>query len=249
METISLYVPFRWTDVHLLRRALSDLGRKTKLVRFAERDTTERENRVNWGRSHPRGALLNSNIVGNKFRELSILRDNGVLVPDSTLERVRTNVGTGIAQWMPRALQHRAASDLLLGTTLTRPAYYVRRVDSVREFRIHVFKVSNSPARYVSIRAGIKVPDPTHSAPHPWIRTLGQGWMFDYGAVCQEHITRTIRDAAKRAVAALQYDFGAVDVGVLANGEPIVFEVNSAPGLANEHTAAAYARHIAARIP
>lgn len=253
METINLYVPHRWTDVHLLRRALTELGRKTKITRFWENDNSESLSRVNWGGRHGRGSALNAEIVGNKYEELKRLADAGVLVPEFTTKRPRAPevAGLEIGQWMPRTIQHRAAIDLLEGLpTGHRPAYYVRRVDSIREFRVHVFRPDPSADHFLSIRAGVKVPAPG-TTQHPWIRTLGAGWMFDYGDACQQHITRAVRNIAKAAVKALYYDFGAVDIGILNDecNTPIVFEVNSAPGLANGNTAAAYARHIAARIP
>lgn len=251
METINLYVPHRWTDVHLLRRALAERGRKTRLVRHWERDDTDYSTRVNWGGRHGRGAALNNSIVGNKYQELRALDNAGVFVPEHTTRRpiLPQVIGTEPGMWLPRTLQHRAAVDLLAGIAAgQRPAFFVRRVDSIREFRIHVFRPDPNVDRFLSIRAGLKVPVEGET-PHPWIRTLGAGWRFDYGEVCQQHITRAVRNVAKAAVKALGYDFGAVDVGVLNDGRAIVFEVNSAPGLANEHTAAAYARHIAARMP
>ena len=43
---------------------------------------------------------------------------------------------------------------------------------------------------------------------------------------------------------AVGYDFGAVDVGIMADGSPIVFEVNSSPGM-GPVTQQSYAQYIA----
>lgn len=255
-ETINIYCPQRWTDIHLLRRALRTIGRDTLLIRDGEaaRRIPRGAIWVSWGGVFPYGESLNGGLIRNKFRELVRMREAGVSVPDHFCgPRPRTGGVEGImgqepGQWLARSFQHRAARDLL--GDVTTPSFWTRRYHCTHEFRIHVFRTverDTGDIVYRSVRAGLKVQNREDA--HPWIRTLKQGWNVDYGTACQERITRTVRDAAKRAVEALDYDFGAVDVGVVQDGTPLVFEVNSAPGLATEATATKYAQHIAARFP
>lgn len=249
-EKIVIYAPNRWTNVHLLRTALKERGRETLLVRRANEDVSSHLSRVNWGARHPSGAALNADIPGNKHRELTILRNYNVVTPLFVVERPAV-IGLEVGQWLPRTLQHRAAVDLLSMTSEQMPIrpFYVQRLETLYEFRIHCFRPDPNESRYVSIRAGLKVK--ARADAHPWIRTLATGWNTEYGTPCQDLLKRyrAVRIAAKNAVAALGLDFGAVDVAITPSGGVVVFEVNSAPGLANKVTAAAYARHIDARMP
>lgn len=190
---------------------------------------------INWGsycKGNVTGAgkLWNGNVFHNKFEELRRLNDAGIPVP--SIERVRPATG----EWLARRFHHVGADDLLAGLKIG--DYYAKWIpDVVREFRVHVFNGH-------SIRAGMKVPRDGVKQ-HPRFRSYDGGWKLDYGNICQDHITNRVRMAAKDAVAALKYDFGAVDVGLRADGSVVVFEVNSAPGLEGV-TIEAYARHFAA---
>lgn len=75
-----------------------------------------------------------------------------------------------------------------------------------------------------------------------WIRSWDSGWrmVWQEGAVKQRH-----RDIAHQAVSALGLDFGAVDIGELADGTLLVLEVNRAPGIEGS-TLEAYANAIEA---
>lgn len=125
-----------------------------------------------------------------------------------------------MAGYLARLYKHQEANDLL--ANLERGDYYVQFVPVTSEFRIHVLGGA-------SIRAGIKVPRVDN--PHPRFRSWQAGWKLDYGGPCQQVIRQRVRDAAKAAVAALGYDFGAVDLGVKEDGTAVVWEVNTAPGL------------------
>lgn len=172
---------------------------------------------VNWGETYPaqvqKGArVLNPRMTFNKLKELTRLELKGVKVPRFSY--------TEKPGWVGRMHKHTGGEDLLHPPL--NPAFYVQRLNVVREFRIHVFGG-------ISIRAGMKVP--RVADPHPWVRSYDGGWKLDYGEVCQKYLKQKVRDAAKAAVAALELDFGAVDVGLLADGTVVVFEVNKAPGL------------------
>lgn len=160
----------------------------------------------------------------DKLHEMRVLTDAGVAVPPHSKHPK--------PGWLARSFRHRSGSDLLRGG---RGDYYVEKVETVREFRVHVYNGK-------SIRLGVKVPakDPHH----PFIRTKQGGWKLSYGGAAEYPQERAAaREIAKRAVDALSYQFGAVDVGIRPSGEAIVWEVNSAPGLEGG-TIEAYADHI-----
>lgn len=185
---------------------------------------------VCWGRSArgTNGTILNARLVGNKYRELQRLAAAGIPVPPHSQ--------TAMEGWLARRFGHHEANDLL--AQLATGDYYTQFVPLVNEFRIHVF-------RGASIRAGIKQPRAGVEA-HPRFRSYAGGWWINYGATAGV-LRERVRDTARRAVAALGYDFGAVDIGTQPDGAPIVLEVNSAPGLEG-NTVHAYARHIMGAI-
>ncbi len=184
---------------------------------------------VNWGSQAPpvRGRWLNLHTIKNKLQELQTLREGGVNVPD-TYRGKRFRLPEG--RWFGRRRRHREGNDLLHPPRL--PHYYVRYVPTVREFRVHV-------VRDQIVRIALKVARDQHS--HPIVRT-GEGWRFSYGDPERQGMTDAIRQAAINAVRALGYDFGGVDVGVQADGTPVVFEVNSRPGVEGG-TVRKYAKH------
>lgn len=182
---------------------------------------------VNWGSKAPRRYRpLNMNVIGNKLQELSLLNKTCPSPLCST---------TPEAGFLLRSVHHTGARDLIRPRQIQGARYYVEFVPTDREFRLHVFQGR-------VIRAALKVSDSPE--PHPWIRSHRTGWTFDYGRKCQAVLTNRVRKAARQAVTALNYDFGAVDIGVKEDGSPIVFEVNSAPGFFHSTTSLQYARSI-----
>jgi len=223
---IYIFNPKGWSSPKLLTKTLKGLGVDAKFTR-KENLLFQAALVVCWGHSvHvPLTNPLNPKLIGNKLRELEKLREAKVNVPNfSTLK---------VENWLVRTLNHKAGSDLI--QNLEQGDYYTEKIENIKhEFRVHVFKGK-------SIRVGIKRPKENA---HPWIRSLERAWYLDYGTFCQDNITKKVRYAAKKAVKALGYDFGAVDIGLLENKKVVVFEVNSAPGLAINNTSLAYARHI-----
>lgn len=223
---IYIFNPKSWPSPKLLAEALRSLDIDAKATK--KRNLLPKADLVVcWGyRPHLElENVLNSKSVGNKLKELERLAEAQVAVPAFSLEKING--------YLARTLTHKAGSDLI--QNLTEGDYYVEKINNIKhEFRIHVFKNR-------SIRAGIKRPKENA---HEWIKSLERGWYLDYGTFCQDNIKKKVRREAKKAIKALGYDFGAVDIALLENGKVIVFEVNSAPGLANDNTSLAYARHI-----
>lgn len=92
-----------------------------------------------------------------------------------------------------------------------------------REFRVHVIR-----GQVVDVSEKRRRTD-FQGEPNPLIRNLQFGWVFCHDNVqCPEAVKR----AAIKAVAALNLDFGAVDIGYREKeGRAFVFEINTAPGI------------------
>jgi hypothetical protein len=138
--------------------------------------------------------------------------------------------------WLPRRNNHIGGNDLL-EENLRDPDFFSKKENIVEEYRLHMF-------RGKSIRAGKKVARPTRpdgrTAAHPWIRSFDAGWVIDYAGF---QSTKAMRELGRKALKALDLDFGAIDMGLKADGSLIVLEVNRAPGVEGG-TVESYATHI-----
>lgn len=149
---------------------------------------------------------------GDKYAELERLADAGIPVPaHSRLPH---------PGWLARTARHREARDLL--REITKGDYYVEYVPTLREHRVHVVE-----GKVICVQGKI----PRRPTPHPRYRSWRSGWKLVATPATTATLPPKARTCAKAAVAALHYHFGAVDVGTQADGSPIVFEVNSQPGL------------------
>lgn len=160
----------------------------------------------------------------NKRNQLIQLAQHGVPCPEVFDAPGDGRVG--------RSNYHQEGRDILSNTGHD---YWTQRLNLSREVRVHVFNG-------LSIRAGVKIP--RIPEPHPWVRSYSGGWRIDYGVANHRYITAEQRELAKRAVAALGLNFGAVDIGITADRRLAVLEVNLAPGLDEGPSIAAYTRHI-----
>lgn len=202
---------------------------------------------INWGvrsRNLPEG-MLNSRLLRDKFNEAEYLREGGVATIETRKYLPRPVEGV---EWLGRTLHHVAANDLLAGEALLRPDFFVKKENIVEEFRYHIFCGKSIRAGKKVVRDGFVSPTFVGDTPlpraHPWIRSLDTGWRLSYG----ENPPKHLRVLAKKAVEVLGYAFGAVDIGVKADGRPLVLEVNSAPGMGDgtaEVWAAAIERKLA----
>lgn len=103
----------------------------------------------------------------------------------------------------------------------------------IREWRFHIVGGK-------SIQRQLKVPSEELKA-KPWkfFRNRSTGWVFTRQTESLSKIPE-LRDLAKKAVTALNYDFGAVDLVETGEGNIFLLEVNKAPGL-DELSASKYA--------
>lgn len=183
---------------------------------------------VNWGTNYRRGGGLNCNVKvapGDKYTELLLLKEAGV----STVEFRTSRPANG--RWYARTTFHEGGSDL--AANREHGDYYVKHVETAHEYRVYVF-------REETIGTGFKVP--CEQEYHPFLRSVKHGWDWTYRlATVNRYESRHVaRREAIKAVKAVGYDLGGVDVGITPEGKAIVFEVNSRPGL-DEYSAARYA--------
>lgn len=220
---IAVYCPRPSDGARELVRWFRAQGEPVRRVRRREGLTglVARDTVVIWGQPlHYQGParILNAHAPRGKYAELDLMRRVGL----RTVEYTRTRPRDG--EWLARTNGHQQGADLLAGLRVG--DYYVRKENIHHEFRIHVFKNKG-------FRAGVKTPIPGAARVHPFIRTHPAGWFLSYRQADLDNAgpRDAARKAAIEAVAAVEYDFGAVDVGIRPNGQAVVFEVNSAPGL------------------
>lgn len=181
--------------------------------------------------------------------QLDKFREAGLTVPAFTtcwaVARVWLQSGSVV---FGRKENHSQGRDIII---ITHDAIHPRRprqwwckfVPSTGEWRIHVFdgrtiaraKKEWHPAGTLDF----------HVPPDPPIRSRRNGWLYRHDLEPSE----ALRTAARGAVAALGYPYGAVDLLETPDG-PVVLEVNRLPAMDN-YTATAYVnairRHVAGR--
>lgn len=122
--------------------------------------------------------------------------------------------------------------------------HFMEFIPNTREYRVHTFikakSVGNeerSPEDYVSVKISEKVwqgeGDPNPDEPQ---KNHEFGWTFLGPQNRREEELDVVRNVAKQAIAALQMDFGAVDVMYrVKTKRPYVLEVNSTPSLSDDN--------------
>lgn len=230
---ICIYNPPGWPSARLLAKEMGGV------VQFNPCSGGDDHTVINWGFKST-FATLNKNIVGDKLKELGRLSSAGVTVPPyicSSFERLR-QVWDGSRyryymesgeECLPRHAKHSGGTELVRRLTGRRlrtnpPDFFVKRMDFVDEYRVHIINGK-------SVKIGRKVK--MHEDAHPWVRSHRYGWRPSYTSDVRLAVEATpgIREESKKAIAALNLDFGAVDVGVTREGRATVLEVNTAPGL------------------
>lgn len=173
------------------------------------------------------------------LQQLQALKDAGILCPVFTSELDQayrwTNQG-----WLVygRNLNHTQGRDLtsVLHRRFPEKDFWVRMIQNIEdEWRFHVVCGR-------SIQRQHKVYTNEDGRGHPLhpIRNRRWGWTMERSVERDSDLFRNLRDTAKRAVAAVGYDFGAVDLATTTDGRIYVFEINRAPGL-DDYSADRYA--------
>lgn len=181
---------------------------------------------VGWGRNVAGVQGYNTSVNRDKFWQLQKMKEKGVPTLEFTLDTNGANMwlGNGCVV-MGRAAYHEAGEDIrvflpLPGVTVAGSAYYTKYVVSESEWRFHIWN-GRSLQGYPKVNGDR--------------RTLETGMMIE-GELGREEL----RAIAKRAVEALSYQWGVVDV--LGCGR--VLEVNTAPVIEGPVMAEQYAMAI-----
>jgi hypothetical protein len=118
--------------------------------------------------------------------------------------------------------------------------FYTKEFKKVSEFRVHVF--NGKVIDLVQRKQGKNWKEPD-SLEKEVVRSWGNGWIFAHYNK-DDAPYELMRKSAIEAVAAVELDFGAVDILVDARNNIAVCEVNSAPGLIKDETINAYVKAI-----
>ena len=167
----------------------------------------------------------------HKLDMLDMLREAGVIVP-SVIDKppcvARWNGGSrgeGIRFCKKKKDMEQAEED--------GAGSFLEWIDVKREFRVHIFKgLLISLCEKKKKFGGNKL-----------IRNVSHGWEFCNDAKLNAVDAVDLISSSLSAVMALKLDFGAVDIAMSKQNIPVVFEVNTAPGL-NDRRANLYALSI-----
>lgn len=116
---------------------------------------------------------------------------------------------------------------------------YTLGVQNHGEYRVHVFDgeviLYQKKSRKVDEDGEVELAEGEHAD----VRNLASNWVYRTGNLRR---LERVEALATAAVHALGLDFGTVDIIKDENGDVFVLEVNTAPGLGNTETLAAYVR-------
>ena len=225
--------------MRIIRRA--DSKSAALLVRLADASEVLRTSDfvLSWGVPAP--GVFGGSVGLDGLQQLEAFKATGIPCPEFTTERPAPG---DAASWWGRKRRHTQGRDICMLPVRPRgwrrSEFWVRPVTTQREFRVHIFDG-------LSIARAEKVPANTLDATEaPPTCTLRRSRRFGWRLRHKCEMPDAVRDAAKRAVAACGYSFGAVDV-LWVNEAPVVLEVNRAPGL-DTVTASAYIRALEKKV-
>lgn len=184
---------------------------------------------VSWGvRLNTNLPTLNSMAGGRtKYEELEVLAKAGVVVPWFC----RSNDWNLALQHLPvlgRKFNHRGGRDIRLVRTrkgvvvvAEKRDFFTEYIENDREYRVQIYR-----------NAHLGTYEKVLLRPEEKIRMVGRNHRNGYGFQLRVGAAIPLDAvlAAKKAVVALELDFGAVDVIRRVNGQFYVLEVNTAPG-------------------
>ena len=211
-----------WPTTRLLRGKLGCRA-GLRLTRIRRRRLV-----INWGRHEDFSNcpnVLNRHLTTNKLRELEIMKEAGVSVPMFG-ERLWCNVSG--YPLLGRKFHHTQGRDIVKydsadhhreGTQ--RHDYYIKFIEKKGEFRVHVLGGEVGCITKKKRMEGENC-ETIWNYKKGWkqIRYRREGKYYD-----------ALADIGIRAVDALGYDFGAVDIIIGRDENFYALEVNSAPGL------------------
>lgn len=186
-------------------------------------------------------ADLNGNIVSDKMLALNILKNRGFNVPKiwnisdySHRYKWWRYIPKEMFPLLARKIHHARGTDIIFlrngGSIFKRLKKVLKRqvfveyITKIKEFRVHVL---GEEVAFIQEKVRSELTEIHH--PHVWSRE--RGWTLENyeGEFCEK-----LEELGIGAIKALNYDFGAVDIGLSTSGKFYVFEVNSAPRLTIE---------------
>jgi hypothetical protein len=187
----------------------------------------------------------------NATEQLERFRSNGVRTVESTnsVTTAKAWVRNGYTVFARRE-RHTRGSDIRVASLYQAPSrvwlrrdWWTKYIPSVGEWRIHIFNgasIARGKKTWSGSSNQYRGIEPSVIA----IRSRRNGWHLDH----TQRPPDGIRDAAKRAVAALPgYLYGAVDILETAADGPIVLEVNLLPAM-DDYTRGKYVEAIRAYV-
>lgn len=203
---------------------------------------------INWGNSNP-PVPIGNNVLNrpeavlsatDKLTTLHVLYSWGIMCPEFTsdIEVARSwfDNNNKIVVFCRTKLRSSGGEGIVIAKSkdqLVPAPLYTKNVSKAAEYRVHVFKDKVIDVAQKKLRNGVK----DQAGRNKYIRNVENGWIFAHeNVVCPEEV----QFEAVKAVAVLRLDFGAVDIAINKDGQPFVFEVNTAPGIENNKTIKAY---------
>lgn len=226
----------RAAGVQVLR---SRWGEGTAALRV-EAGRSREELVLNWGvkidpedTTRIRATMLNKNAGRDKRAQCELLLAQGVRIPDtfgvSTIGRwaaplvarkhIQSSGGQGV-----RIIPSADAVNAWQGDA---DHIYQELIEKRAEFRVHVWK-----DKAICVTRKYKDEAAAEHNPHIW--NHGMGYVQRTVTKIGELMDETLEYVATKAVHAVGYDFGAVDIAMGMDGAMYVLEVNSAPSLIEE---------------
>jgi len=207
---------------------------------------------VNFGRKTNK-ANLNNKLVHNKLKQLLTLKEKGMNIPkiiDFNPKDIKKVCKKIVCKYLPRDMfpvmarkeRHFKGKDIIFLKSrgslwkrldrISKREFFVKYIPKEAEFRVHVLG-----DEVVNICKKVHSKSVEKHHPHVWCSP--RGWtLVDY----EGKFLDKLKDVGKKAVKALGYDFGAVDIGLGKDGKFYVFEINSAPRL-NKARRSFYAKY------
>jgi len=192
---------------------------------------------INWGNSQLpvwnwRCVLNEPFAVANaahKLRTFRCFTQGAVPSPEWTTEQTQAQawIEEGHRVFCRTVLTGRSGCGIVVSEApdqLVAAPLYTKGVKKKDEYRVHILK--GEVIDFVQKKKRVDSVRDTSATPH--VRNHTNGWVFARMGVV---LPDAVRTASISAVSSLGLDFGAVDVATDREGNPYVFEVNTAPGL------------------
>lgn len=191
---------------------------------------------INWGNSVVPNWINNGRFLNpvygiqraqNKLTTFAIFKEHGN-VPHPTwttnIEEAKQWTANGLTVMCRKLLRSHSGNGIVVSHStqeLVNAPLYVQYKKKKKEFRVHVFLGEVIDVQQKRRKAGEEV--------NTYIRSFANGWVYAREDLVEP---QGLRELALKAVAALELDFGAVDIIWNAHeNQCYCLEVNTAPGL------------------